>query len=80
MVRSLEGYGQLTFPHCPCDARKNGHVIPTLTFQQFKLQACTDDGTLEVGLHIEGAWFDFSELRFLFLNMRHRSRNCQNFS
>ena len=50
VVRSLEGYGELTFPHCPCDARKSGHVIPTLTFNQFKLQACSDDGTLEVSL------------------------------
>ncbi|XP_022095946.1 sorting nexin-27-like isoform X2 [Acanthaster planci] len=47
IARSLDGYGEICFPHCPCDARKTGHVIPILGFSLFKLQACKEDGTLE---------------------------------
>ncbi|XP_038072464.1 sorting nexin-27-like isoform X2 [Patiria miniata] len=47
VARGLEGYGEIAFPHCPCDARKAGHVIPILGFRLFKLQACKEDGTLE---------------------------------
>lgn len=49
LVRELPGYGELIFPHCLCDARKNGHVISILSFNQIKLQACTEDGMIEVG-------------------------------
>ena len=48
MVRELPGYSELAFPHCLCDARKNGHVISILSFDQIKLQACTEDGVIEV--------------------------------
>lgn len=47
LARSLEGYGELTFPHCPSDARKEGHVVVTVAYGCFKLQACKEDGTLE---------------------------------
>ncbi|XP_033634276.1 sorting nexin-27-like [Asterias rubens] len=47
VARSLDGYGEVRFPHCPCDARKAGRVIPILGFRLFKLQACKDDGSLE---------------------------------
>jgi sorting nexin-27 len=47
LVRQLEGYGGLVFPHCPCDSRKEGHVIATISVTNFELQACKEDGTLE---------------------------------
>lgn len=55
MVRELPGYGELIFPHCLCDARKNGHVIGILSFNQIKLQACTEDGMIEDQI-IEFKW------------------------
>jgi sorting nexin-27 len=36
------------FPHCPCDSRKEGHVIATISAENFELQACKEDGALEV--------------------------------
>ena len=48
LARECIGYGEVTFPHCGCDARKEGHVIPSLGFNSFRLQACKDDGTVQV--------------------------------
>ena len=48
LARECVGYGEVTFPHCGCDARKEGHVIPSLGFTSFRLQACKDDGTVQV--------------------------------
>lgn len=28
--RTLSGYGDVVFPHCACDSRKEGHVIPAV--------------------------------------------------
>ena len=47
-IREMEGYGSIVFPHCTCDSRKDGHVIPIVNFEGFKLQACKEDGTEEV--------------------------------
>ena len=44
----MEGYGSVVFPHCACDSRKEGRVIPIVSFEGFKLQACKEDGTEEV--------------------------------
>jgi hypothetical protein len=44
----MEGYGSVVFPHCACDSRKDGRVIPIISFEGFKLQACQEDGTEEV--------------------------------
>ena len=44
----MDGYGEISFPHCASDARKEGHVIATVGFDCFKLQACKEDGILEV--------------------------------
>lgn len=46
--RSLEGYGEIVFPHCGCDARKEGRVVPRLGAEAFRLQAAKSDGTPEV--------------------------------
>ncbi len=47
-LRRMEGYGSVVFPHCACDSRKDGHVIPIVAMDGFKLQACKEDGTEEV--------------------------------
>lgn len=28
LARTLPGYGDVVFPHCSCDSRKEGHVVP----------------------------------------------------
>lgn len=48
IARHLDGYGEVMFPHCACDSRKDGHVIAIVGTSCFKLQACKADGTLEV--------------------------------
>lgn len=48
LIRGTEGYGEISFPHCVCDSRKEGHVIAIVGFKCFKLQACKEDGTQEV--------------------------------
>lgn len=47
-VRQLDGYGEVCLPHCACDARKGGHVVPAVGYNSFRLKACKDDGTMEV--------------------------------
>ncbi len=49
LLRSCEGYNEVAFPHCACDSRRKGHVITAISMKHFKLHACTEDGTLEVG-------------------------------
>ncbi|KAL1420952.1 hypothetical protein MTO96_004320 [Rhipicephalus appendiculatus] len=60
LARTLEGYGELSFPHCTCDARKDGHVVSTVGIDGLKLQACRDDGTLEAQV-IEFPWDTVAE-------------------
>ena len=48
VARHLVGYGEISFPHCACDARKDGHVIAIAATTSFKLQACKEDGSPEV--------------------------------
>jgi len=48
LVRQLDGYGKVVFPHCPCDSRKGGNVVSIVGWECFKLQACKEDGTVEV--------------------------------
>jgi sorting nexin-27 len=47
LARTLNGYGEIVFPHCFCDSRKEGHVIAAIGISSFKLHACREDGTLE---------------------------------
>lgn len=51
IARHLAGYGEVVFPHCACDARKDGHVIAIAAASSFKLQACKEDGSPEVRVH-----------------------------
>ena len=58
LARSLPGYHAVIFPHCPCDARKVGHVKVAITLHQFTLQACTTEGEDEVSTRgkVKHAW------------------------
>lgn len=47
LARVLTGYGDVVFPHCACDSRKDGHVVPAVGINSFRLYACKEDGTLE---------------------------------
>lgn len=47
LARELPGYGEIVFPHCACDSRKDGHVIVSIGASGLKLHACLEDGTLE---------------------------------
>ncbi|KFO56025.1 Sorting nexin-27, partial [Corvus brachyrhynchos] len=44
MLRTCEGYNEITFPHCSCDSRRKGHVISAISIRHFKLHACTAEG------------------------------------
>ncbi|XP_012242079.1 sorting nexin-27 isoform X1 [Bombus impatiens] len=47
LAKELSGYGDIVFPHCACDSRKEGHVVPAVGTPAFKLHAAKEDGTLE---------------------------------
>lgn len=47
LARTLPGYGDIVFPHCACDSRKEGHVIAAIGMNGFRLHACREDGTRE---------------------------------
>lgn len=47
LARTLPGYGDIVLPHCACDSRKEGHVVPAVGMKSFRLHACSEDGTLE---------------------------------
>ncbi|XP_016142314.1 sorting nexin-27-like [Sinocyclocheilus grahami] len=47
ILRTCEGYNEITFPHCSCDSRRKGHVVTAISIRHFKLHACTEDGALE---------------------------------
>ncbi|CAG0883771.1 unnamed protein product [Cyprideis torosa] len=59
-VRNLPGYGEIVFPHCPCDARKEGHVIPVVGCSGFRLKATSSTGEPE-GKDIQFSWNDILE-------------------
>ncbi|XP_064648615.1 sorting nexin-27-like isoform X3 [Lineus longissimus] len=60
MCRQIDGYGEIAFPHCACDSRKDGHVIAVFGVKNFKLQAAKEDGTPESQV-IEFAWDDIKQ-------------------
>lgn len=47
MVRQLEGYSRVAFPHCPCESRKTGGIILSVSFCGLSLRACDSDGRLQ---------------------------------
>ncbi|PAA83317.1 hypothetical protein BOX15_Mlig031027g2, partial [Macrostomum lignano] len=44
LARQQPGYAEVAFPHCPCDARKEGRVIPRLGWAALRLQAADEIG------------------------------------
>ncbi|KAH7643337.1 sorting nexin-like protein 2 [Dermatophagoides farinae] len=60
LARKLDGYGEITFPHCASDARKEGHIMCIIGYDSFKLQACRDDGMIE-DKKIEFQWNTLKE-------------------
>lgn len=76
LARALPGYGSIVFPHCPCDSRKDGKVVPAVSINSFILYACLDDGTLQ-SQTVEIKWdtierweSDDEEMAFCFLYSR----------
>ncbi|XP_067935561.1 sorting nexin-27-like [Watersipora subatra] len=55
VIRKLPGYGEIVFPFCKCDARKDGFVVISVGFRNLKLHACDNNGALE-GNVIEFHW------------------------
>ena len=47
-VKKLPGYGEIAFPYCKCDARKDGMVIVSVGIKSLNLHACDPHGVLEV--------------------------------
>uniref|UniRef100_A0A9J2PE06 Sorting nexin-27 n=2 Tax=Ascaris TaxID=6251 RepID=A0A9J2PE06_ASCLU len=47
MVRQLEGYNRIAFPHCACDSRKGGDVLLSVVFEHLSLRACDINGQLQ---------------------------------
>lgn len=47
LAKELSGYGDIVFPHCMCDSRKDGRVVAAVGISAFKLHAAKEDGTLE---------------------------------
>nr|XP_027202465.1 sorting nexin-27-like [Dermatophagoides pteronyssinus] len=60
LARKLDGYGEITFPHCASDARKEGHIMCIVGYDSFKLQACHEDGAIE-NKKIEFQWDTLKE-------------------
>ncbi|XP_071449829.1 sorting nexin-27 [Hetaerina americana] len=60
LARELDGYGEVVFPHCACDSRKDGHVVASIGANCFKLQACAEDGSLESQV-VDFAWGSIKE-------------------
>lgn len=60
LARELPGYGDVVFPHCSCDSRKDGHVIAAIGMKSFRLHACREDGFLESQV-VEFEWSSIKE-------------------
>lgn len=60
LARELPGYGDMVFPHCACDSRKEGHVVAAVGARSLRLQACRTDGSLELQV-VEFDWSSISE-------------------
>ena len=56
LIRSLESYNTVKFPHCMCDARKDGHIRLIVSLSEIRLQACDTDGISEVRIHLQAAY------------------------
>jgi len=59
-VQESRDHSTVTFPHCACDSRKQGHVIVKISFENFKLFACTSEGELESQV-IDFSWDEMKQ-------------------
>lgn len=48
MVRVMDGYNTIVFPHCGCGSRKDGDIILAVGFSQLTIRACDYEGNLQV--------------------------------
>jgi len=46
-IHGLAGYGSISFEHCACDSRKDGHIILSCDVEKISIQACDDRGVLQ---------------------------------
>ena len=44
VVRNFDGYGAIQFPHCSCDARKDGPIKLSISLKHLRLKAVDQDG------------------------------------
>ncbi|KAM3721556.1 Sorting nexin-27 [Dirofilaria immitis] len=58
MVRAMDGYNKIVFPHCGCGSRKDGDIILTVDFSQLTIRACDYEGNLQE----EELIFDWSDI------------------
>lgn len=52
MVRAMDGYNRIVFPHCGCGSRKDGDIILAVEFSQLTIRACDYEGNLQVWFRI----------------------------
>ncbi|VDN07101.1 unnamed protein product [Thelazia callipaeda] len=58
MVRAMDGYNKIVFPHCNCDSYKNGDIILATDFSKLTVQACDYEGKTQDDVLI----FDWSDI------------------
>ena len=69
LVQSSSSYNSVIFPHCACDSRKRGHVIVNISYPNFKLLACTEEGEIEVSATHYECFFGWSKVSLSFYSV-----------
>lgn len=60
LARTLEDYSAIQFPHCECRIFRDGHVVPIISINNFKLVAYTEDERLGPDV-MQFEWSDIKE-------------------
>lgn len=60
LARTLEDYSAIQFPHCECRIFRDGHVVPVISINNFKLVAYTEDERLGSDV-MQFEWSDIKE-------------------
>lgn len=60
LARTLEDYSAIQFPHCDCRVFRDGHVVPVVSINNFKLVAYTEDERLGPDV-MQFEWSDIKE-------------------
>uniref|UniRef100_A0A915PUB3 PX domain-containing protein n=1 Tax=Setaria digitata TaxID=48799 RepID=A0A915PUB3_9BILA len=58
MVRAMDGYNRIVFPHCSCSSRRDGDIILAVELSQLTIRACDYDGNVQEDELI----FDWSDI------------------